>query len=215
MVPDIGFSEQGQLVINNGTVTREVLINSLQQVNENDMPILGRAFLTSAYLLVDNDRRQFSLWRSNATTNQNLVAIGPSSCVSSPSVVSSPVISTASSAPPTASSGNSVEPSRSGSKGAIAGGVVGGLALVAFAAVAIIFVSRRRATRVQQQISSSEGPDGKYSQGQEHRDVFNHGAEMASNEDPVQEMPLTQNQDYTLSPYEMPITRQHHELSSG
>ena len=179
------------------------------------MPLLGQTFLTSAYLLVDNDHSQFTLWRSNATTNQNLVAIGPSSCVSSTSVVPSPVISTPSLASPTSSSGNSGEPSRPVSKGAIAGGVVGGLALVAFAAVAIIFVFRRRATRVQEQISSSEGPDGKYPQGHEYRDAFNHGAEMASNENPAQEMPLTTDQDYILSPYEMPTTHQRQELSSG
>jgi len=32
--------------------TNELLINSIQEVNENDMPILGRQFLSAAMLLL-------------------------------------------------------------------------------------------------------------------------------------------------------------------
>src|SRR4051812_46439593 len=80
------------------------------------MPLFGKAFLTSAYLMVNQDKGEFTLWQSNATMSQRLVAAGPSSTCTSTSTA--------------ASSSNTSSHSHAVSPGAIAGATVG-VALVA------------------------------------------------------------------------------------
>jgi hypothetical protein len=43
---------------------RNLVINPIQHINENDLPILGRHFLTSAYLSVNHDTETFSIWQA-------------------------------------------------------------------------------------------------------------------------------------------------------
>lgn len=74
ILPDYHISSQGEIIVNGSD--RVVLINSLQAINLYDMPQLGQPFLSSAYLLVNEDTAQFTLWKSNPTTTRNLLAIG-------------------------------------------------------------------------------------------------------------------------------------------
>ena len=120
MVPDYSVDSSGHQVSN--TTTREVLLNSLQNVNIDDIPLLGRTFLTSAYLYVNYDQSEFTLWQGNPTTDQNLVAVG-----SGPSCPTTPVTPTTSG---NSSSSLSPLPNSGIPTGAIIGGACGGAAVL-------------------------------------------------------------------------------------
>ncbi|KAK4937693.1 hypothetical protein LTR28_009768 [Elasticomyces elasticus] len=47
----------------------------MEGVGANDLPVLGRQFLTSAYLMVNQDASMFTLWKANPTVNEVLVAV--------------------------------------------------------------------------------------------------------------------------------------------
>ena len=190
MVPDVGITQQGQLAITNDS-TREVLINSLSDVNKNDIPFLGRPFFSSAYLLVDNDNRQFSLWQGNPTTNQSLVALGPSPCASSP-----PLVSSLAPGSPSSTTGKSTVSNPPVSKGGIGGIVVGVGALVALVTMAIFAIRRRRAPRQSIETQQLHGADYKH--------VI---PELGADQSPAQELPVAQHQLNALAPYEMPTRR--------
>lgn len=69
--------------------TRELMINPLLSGHQNaqDFPLLGQSFLTSAHIMVNYDKNVFTLWQANATSDEDLVVILPSSVckpVSSP-----------------------------------------------------------------------------------------------------------------------------------
>lgn len=69
VVPDMSTNNRGTTIINSSTqdstgphgATREILLDSMQGVNANDMPILGTPFLSSAYLSVNHDVDTFTL----------------------------------------------------------------------------------------------------------------------------------------------------------
>ena len=63
--------EDGQLMANYSK--SNLVINSLQDVNADDLSQLGRQFLSSAYLMVNQDSRKFTLWLVNLTRNEDLV----------------------------------------------------------------------------------------------------------------------------------------------
>lgn len=55
---------------------RNLVLNPLEGVNENDLPFLGRLFLTSAYLSVNHDSNTFTLWQADTLAqNTNLRAL--------------------------------------------------------------------------------------------------------------------------------------------
>lgn len=126
VVPDIEINPVGQEVVSNYTKYAEVLINSLQADNANDIPRFGMPFLSSAYLMVDNDNQQFTLWASQQSQSSNLVELGPPAC-RPPVATSTPTPNPPPSvlAPPPPSSSNNGP-----SKAAIAGGSIGGLATI-------------------------------------------------------------------------------------
>jgi hypothetical protein len=56
---------------------RNIVINSIQSINQKDMPKLGRLFLSSAYLMVNHDARSFTLWQAATDADSsNLQAVG-------------------------------------------------------------------------------------------------------------------------------------------
>lgn len=57
------------------------MINPLLSGHKNagDFPLLGQTFLTSAYIMVDYDKNEFTLWQANATSDEDLVVMLPSS----------------------------------------------------------------------------------------------------------------------------------------
>ena len=136
MIPDISINPEGNTIFND--TTREVLLNPLQEINRNDMPLLGKTFLTSAYLNVNYDTGTFAMWQATPTTEENLVGVGKSSagCRIVSNSTSDP------NKPPT-----TVAPAPSDSKistAAIAGIAVGAAASLVIVAAATFWLMRRR-----------------------------------------------------------------------
>ncbi|KAI1446307.1 acid protease [Annulohypoxylon stygium] len=74
VVPDININPMtGELLAN--YTNPDLVINGLQNISSNDMPQIGRQFLSAAYLMVNQDSKQFSLWAANPTPGQELVAV--------------------------------------------------------------------------------------------------------------------------------------------
>lgn len=190
VVPEYNYSSNGQRYYTNATETA-VLIYDLVGVNENDLPKLGKPFLSSAYLSVDNDHQSFTLWEAQPNMTQDLVSLGPPVCSSTPSSA----LPASPSPPPTI-------PSNVHSKGTIAGVVVGGLVAIATAIGAILFVAQKRRQKQAQQsqaIGNSTLPSG----GQ-RSSRWGEKPEMASDQHPPLEMPVTRDPEYSLAPYEVP-----------
>ncbi|KAL8712452.1 MAG: hypothetical protein Q9220_003300 [cf. Caloplaca sp. 1 TL-2023] len=198
VMPDYSVNAQGFVTEANSSV-RELFINSLADVNKNDMPLLGRAFLSSAYLHVDNERKQFTLWSANPTaTQQNLIRVGPANCTSdaSPSTQPNPA-SKSTPASINDESDNSI------SKGGIAGVAIGIFATIIIAGLLLVRWRHRRRPRTP--IETRPGSD------ESDRDMsfyLNLKPEMPSDRQPPQELPLEENQSYAVAPHEMPSDRQ-------
>ncbi|KAL9125911.1 MAG: hypothetical protein Q9217_004946 [Psora testacea] len=218
VVPNYGINQQGRTFITNSNIAN---ILFLSPPDINDLPRFGKPFLSSAYLFVDNDKEEFSLWQSKATTERDLVAVGPPTCSPAPSssslvpLSSSLLPSSSSPAPPSSTTNPTSEPPTAPpetttpipnapvSKGAIAGGVVGGLALIGMCSGAVNLLARRRKqqrqTLEQEYVARMEamkkGSDNSYEK-----------PEMPPDRQPPQEMPLTRDPAGAL--HEMPSDRQ-------
>ena len=134
VVPDVQITGDGRTHIPTDSV-REVLVSNLESSNLVDMPELGQVFLTSAYMHVDNEREQFSLWQANPNTAEELVAIDGTS------------LSTCNPTSPPSEETNSEPSTRPLSASAIAGVTVGtvfGLAFVIGFLFLYIRVSRKK-----------------------------------------------------------------------
>lgn len=141
VVPDISIAADGTTVFNSSV--REVMINSLQDLNTNDMPILGHTFLSQIYLNVNYDLDIFSLWSARATGEEDLVGIGPGGSLGcGKGAATKPGNVTTSPGQP-AENSTSTKPKASspmspGEKGGIAVGAIGAVALL----VAAFYVTR-------------------------------------------------------------------------
>ncbi|KAJ0301686.1 hypothetical protein COL516b_007662 [Colletotrichum fioriniae] len=77
VLPHVLLDEQtGEMLVN--ATEKDMLINSMQDVNKNDMAQLGWQFLSAAYLQVNHDTSEFSLWQANPTWSQDIVALDSS-----------------------------------------------------------------------------------------------------------------------------------------
>lgn len=121
IIPDRTVDQRGQIVFNDST--REIMV--CKKANNSGMPHLGSAFLTSAYMMIDYDEGEFTLWEANATTNEDLVAVDhlDTACVPSPA------------------------PSPRFSGGSIGGIVIGSVAFAGIIACVIWFLIRRKRRR--------------------------------------------------------------------
>ncbi|KAH8909281.1 acid protease [Coniochaeta sp. PMI_546] len=73
VVPDkYSDSQTGQWIVN--STDPAMIINAIQQVNANDLSQIGRQFLSAAYLMVNQETNQFTLWAANPTSDVDLVA---------------------------------------------------------------------------------------------------------------------------------------------
>ncbi|KAK3686231.1 aspartic peptidase domain-containing protein [Podospora appendiculata] len=134
VIPDTYSDPQtGRWVVNATDPT--LIINSIQDVNANDLTQLGRQFLSAAYLMVDEERSQFSLWVANPTAREDLVALD-SEGGEADSPCPAPSVSPGDHGP--VASSNGVSP------GAIAGITVGVLAVGAVAAVWAVWRRRQK-----------------------------------------------------------------------
>lgn len=188
-----------------------VLINSLQDVNKNNIPRFGTPFLSSAYLIVDNDHKQFTLWKSQQSQKSNLIPIGPPACTT-PVLTPTPPPSTS----PLASPSSNPHSSHSGlSKGAIAGATVGGIAAVAICLCALSLLKSRRRRHLQEETRQREE---KARTDAMKTDVSTTNAahwkpEMPSDKQPPQEMPLGRIGGDRLELYEV-HNEETHEMSA-
>jgi hypothetical protein len=144
VVPDTFIASDGTVQTN--TSVRNVVINSLQFDNSNDLPVLGRLFMSSAYVMVNQEAGVFTLWQANTTPKTNdIVAVDKqnnmvsefcaSSTGGSPSATSVPTSFVTS--PPQ----NEESKLSSGAIGGIVVGAVGGMAILG---VVGFFLYRRR-----------------------------------------------------------------------
>ena len=76
--PVLDIDDNGQQQVVN-TTERAVLFFSVLPKNLR-ITVLGRPFMSSAYLFVDNDKEQFTLWASKPDPKQDLVAVGSPVC---------------------------------------------------------------------------------------------------------------------------------------
>lgn len=135
VVPDISIDPEGNTIFND--TTREVLLNPLQEINRNDMPLLGKTFLTSAYLNVNYDTGTFAMWQATPTTEENLVGVGKSSA-------GCRIVSNSTSDPNIPTTGAPAPSDSKISTAAIAGIAVGAAASLAIVALATFWLIRRR-----------------------------------------------------------------------
>lgn len=135
---------------------------ALQSTNSEDIIRIGRNFFSAAYISVNYDVDEFTIWAANATEEQDLVAVDStgaevnSSCVTDNSMATV----TAGGASPSNTGGtNAAKDSGSSSATSgssvpgIVGGIVGGLAGLAALSVLAWWLMRRRKAAV-----STQGP---------------------------------------------------------
>lgn len=72
-MPDVTIAESGSLHFDPSK--RVHCLSPLMSPNKDDMPILGLTFLTSAYLISNHERGEFSLWQANPTTTENIIPL--------------------------------------------------------------------------------------------------------------------------------------------
>ena len=147
VVPNVERNGKGQAFIPNATQV-DVLFNALLPPEQNTIAILGRPFLSSAYLSVDYDQQTFTLWPSQRGNGQDIVYTGPSQC-DNYSSTSSPTSSISSNASETNSPGSipTTPPSKSPSTATIAAAVSAGSAALALVVLAACLLRRRRQGR--------------------------------------------------------------------
>ena len=198
VIPDYDVDSQGNTVEKNSS-NRNVLLYSLQDINKNDMPLFGGPFLSAAYFFVNYDQNEFSLWQSKATTNTDLLPVGPPTCKPDAPKETPHSTSALGAAPPSASPTKADEPRKTNPTAAVAGGVVGGVAAIACVSLALLLY-RRRKHQQQQNAPILDSQDSMYKQPPEY---LYSKAEMPTDRLPPQEMPLEQNPPYNLAPHEM------------
>ena len=102
---DTSITKDGNTVFN--STVQEVMLNGLQDINENDMPQLGQAFLSQVYLHVNYDLGIFSMWNARATTDEDLIGVGPGGSIGCPKQGSATVSGSRATPTPRTSSGMS------------------------------------------------------------------------------------------------------------
>ncbi|XXH03412.1 hypothetical protein Hte_009814 [Hypoxylon texense] len=124
LVPYADIDRSGSRIFN--TSIRELLFNDIG----DEPPILGRYFLTAAYLVVDLDYNTFTLWQANPTQDSKLVSVANRATESQcGNETSAPVSDGAPSDPP-------VIPPYEASR--LAAGSITGIAVEATAALSIL-----------------------------------------------------------------------------
>lgn len=133
----------------------------LRRAANDSQYTLGRTFLQEAYITVDYEVARFQLAQVHwdQTLEQNLVAIPPANASQDDSLWTSPNWGTDSASSQNDNGGSPSSPSGSSlSAGAIAGIVVGAVALLAILAV-ILLLYRRRRTRKRAAAETTTTPD--------------------------------------------------------
>jgi hypothetical protein len=154
IVPETKIADSGDIVTNNSS--QVILINSLQDVTSKSMPKLGRDFFSLAYLQSNQDSGQFSIWQVNPTPNEDLVVVDEKNALLRGGRACPSGAATAPSSQPSSPS----QPDRHDHKGlptaAIAGIVIGAVAVVALFGCLAWFLRRKRKTRAAAEAEAAE-----------------------------------------------------------
>lgn len=154
-MPDSPIDETSGAVTYNYT-DPDLLLLSLQDTNKDDMTVLGRNFFTSAYLMVNHDASQYTLWAANATREKALVAVDGNNQVYKDLCT----VDTASPLnPSTTTTTTSSKPQNGLSSAGIAGVVVGSVAGVALVLGALLFFLRKKKAKTQPVGAGGYGPN--------------------------------------------------------
>jgi hypothetical protein len=136
------------------------VINSLQNYNGNDLPVLGRLFMSSAYVMVNHDAGKFSVWQANTgSKTSDIVAVDKeNSMITEFCANSTDRISSATSLP-TSSSTSTPQNERTSMSGGVIGGIVGGVVggLAILGAIGFFLHRRRESGRAAEE--ATKGPD--------------------------------------------------------
>ncbi|KAF2087455.1 acid protease [Saccharata proteae CBS 121410] len=163
LIPNQYIDQNGYLQTNDSV--RELIINSIQEENDDDLPVLGRQFFSAAYMMSNLDANQFSLWAANPTTDTDLVAVdskgnsGSTTCEESAVASNSSTNSDSATGTSTAVPTTSVRSTTSFnlSAGAIAGIVIGAIGALGIVGGLILFGLCRHSRQ------SGSGPPPQYS----------------------------------------------------
>ncbi|CAK7235392.1 hypothetical protein SCUCBS95973_009254 [Sporothrix curviconia] len=134
----------GAIVVN--STAPDLLINSLQSTEATRLAQIGWQFFSAAYLLVNQDANEFTLWEANPTTAEDLVAVDTTGAeVTQFCAASSGNTTTGGGGDNTNSNNNNnTTTHKSVSAGVIAGSVVGAVAAICIAAGLLVWWLRRR-----------------------------------------------------------------------
>ncbi|KAF5973233.1 hypothetical protein FCOIX_8873 [Fusarium coicis] len=128
------------------TSKRDILITDV----EDEPPILGRYFLTAAYLMVNHDAGTFTLWQANVTRERSLVRVFDEErgkkCENTTDVIQPSASNTGSASeslrPDRGDGSNSGSPSGAVIGGAVVGAVAG--AVLLGLGITYLFIKRKR-----------------------------------------------------------------------
>lgn len=133
VVPDTYIASDGAVQTN--TSVRNVVINSLQYYNGNDLPILGRLFMSSAYVMVNQEAGRFSVWQVNTgSKTSDIVAVDKQNNMVSEFCANSSGGSSSATSLPTSSIKSPPQNERS----KLSGGTIGGIVVGAVGGIAIL-----------------------------------------------------------------------------
>ncbi|PGH17824.1 hypothetical protein AJ80_04647 [Polytolypa hystricis UAMH7299] len=154
VVPRLLIDRDSGELVTNSTET-SLLINSLQGGNSDDLPQLGRNFLSSAYLMVNQDANKFTLWAANPTINEDIVAVD-----SNNKVIEEFCDPTTRGSTPSPSAQPASSSERKLSRAAIAGIAVGSVAGVGTTAGIVFMYMKRQKVKayIKSQITSPVEP---------------------------------------------------------
>ncbi|KAJ4993260.1 hypothetical protein SVAN01_01235 [Stagonosporopsis vannaccii] len=143
-VPDTYIAPDGTVQTN--TSVRNVVINLPQSENENDLPVLGRLFMSSAYIIVNQAAERFSVWQVNTGSKaHDLVAVDKENNMVGSSARTPPMGSSDAPLLPTSSVPPLLQDQGSKLSGAAIGGIVAGaVGGVIILGIVGVFLNRRR-----------------------------------------------------------------------
>ncbi|EED14742.1 aspartic-type endopeptidase, putative [Talaromyces stipitatus ATCC 10500] len=180
VVPNLTIDKSTGSIIANSSAP-ELVLNSIQSINADDLPQLGRQFLTSAYLMLNQDANTYTLWEANPVTNEDLVAVDQSGtpvsmfCTTTSTTVESSMSQTGTANPGPNKNNSSHKKDVSG--GAISGIVVGCIAGVALTAVMVLYTigkKRREENKTNNGNNASNHPEVVYRRDESLYELHSH-----------------------------------------
>ncbi|ERS95387.1 hypothetical protein HMPREF1624_08265 [Sporothrix schenckii ATCC 58251] len=127
----------GDILVN--TTAPDLVIDSLQNVQATKLAQLGWQFFSSAYLLVNQDAREFTLWAANPTAAEDLVAVDTTGADITDFCAASAGTNTTAGSGSAPNSGHASPP-----KGVIAGSAVAAVAVISIVVGLLVWWLRRR-----------------------------------------------------------------------